>query len=106
MSEETVLQSKVPPAYSGKTLLEYLSDRFRYQDAEGWGRCIRDRKVAVNGHPAGPRHPVHRGDLISYRARLKEPPVDRDILFLHEEKTFLVAPGQPGPWRGRYSKTW
>ena len=96
MPEETVLQSKVPANQSGRSLLDYLSDRFKYQSLEAWEALIRSGKVTLNNEKADPLHPLQKGDLVAYSVALKEPPVDRNIQILHDEDTFLVAvkPGQ------------
>jgi RluA family pseudouridine synthase len=96
MLTETVLQSKVPQHQAGKTLSDYLSNRFRYQTRESWEKLITDGKVTVNRKPALPLQFLQKGDLVSYSVVLKEPPVDKGIRILHEEESFLVAvkPGQ------------
>lgn len=96
MSEETILQSKVPAPLSGKPLAEYLSRRFRYQTREVWEGLIRAGKVTVNGKKAEPTALLRKGDRVAYSVVLKEPPVDKNIQILHEEDSFLVAvkPGQ------------
>ncbi len=107
MNEETILQSKVPPLSKGKTLLEYLSSRFRYQTIENWSSLIGQGKVQVNGKQGIPGQLLRKGDLVSYRVILKEPSVDRHIGIVHEEDTFLVAvkPGQlPSHADGNYIK--
>ena len=96
MPDETVLQSKVPQHQAGKTLSDYLSNRFRYQTREAWDKLIIAGKVTLNRKPALPLQPLQKGDLVSYSVILKEPPVDKNIQILHEEESFLVAskPGQ------------
>jgi len=96
MPDETILQSKVPSHQSGKTLLDYLSGRFRYQTKESWNLLITQGKVTVNERTVPPQQIVQKGDRVAYRVVLKEPPVDRNIQILHEEEAFLVAvkPGQ------------
>jgi RluA family pseudouridine synthase len=96
VSEETILQSKVPPNHAGKQLLDYLASRFRYNAPEAWLELIQSGKVTVNEKTAFPSQELQRGDRVAYSVLLKEPPVDRNIQILHEEHTFLVAvkPGQ------------
>lgn len=91
MATETILQSKVAPAYHGQTLLDYLCGRFAYQSRETWESLIRKGKVRVNGQKSSPRQPVHKGNLVSYAAALQEPEVDPNIQILHEETSFLVV---------------
>lgn len=96
MPDETILQSKVPPHHAGQTLSGYLAARFRYQTKDAWDRLITQGKVKVNGRAASPGQILREGDRVAYAVVLREPPVDKDILILHEEETFLVAvkPGQ------------
>ena len=96
MPEETVLQSKVPAPMAGKILIDYLSQRFRYQTRDAWLDLIRSGKVTVNGQKASPALPLKKGAQVAYTAVLREPPVDPNIQILHEEESFLVAskPGQ------------
>lgn len=89
--EKATLQSRVPPQGDGKTLLEYLAGRFRYQSQETWRDLIIAGRVTLNGIKSSPIQPVHRGDRIAYKVTLKEPPVNRDVRILYEEESFLVA---------------
>ena len=96
MPDETVLQSKVPQNLAGRSLSDYLSNRFRYQNRETWEALIRSGKVTVNQKKASPELLLQKGDQVAYSVVLREPPVDRNIQILHEEDSFLVAskPGQ------------
>jgi len=91
MPEETTLQSKVSSAQEGQSLLDFLSNRFRYQNRENWKDLIHQGKVTLNGSPAAPDHPLRSKDLVAYTVILNEPPVDKNIEILHNEKSFLVA---------------
>ncbi len=107
MSDETILQSKVPPPQAGKPLLDYLSGRFRYQTSDQWKDLILQGKVTVNSQKAQPQLILKKGDKVAYAVVLKEPPVDKNIRVLHEEEDFLVAdkPGQlPSHADGNYIK--
>ena len=107
MPDETVLQSKVQPHFSGKSLLDFLSSRFRYQTRESWAQLIIEGKVTLNGKKAGPETPLRKNDLVAYHVVLNEPTVDKNIQILHEEDSFLVAskPGQlPSHADGNYIK--
>lgn len=91
MPHETILSSKVPPTFHGKSLLEYLCGRFPYQDHETWEDLIRRGKVRVNGQKSSPIQPVHKGNVVSYASALREPPIDPTIVLVHEEDVFLAA---------------
>jgi len=103
--EPTVLKSKVPLRGAGMKLLDYLSQRFRYQTRDSWDRLIAADKVLVNGEPADPDRPLAQGDTVAYTVVLEEPVVDRDVRIIHEEEAFAVAtkPGQlPSHADGRF----
>ena len=105
MSPELILESKVPPAFHGKTLIEYLCVRFPYHTREGWEKLIFQYKVRVNGQKPGAQTILHKGNVVSYASQREEPPVDRNLAILHEEDSFLVAfkPGNlPSHADGQY----
>ena len=107
MPEETVLQSKIHLHQSGKSLLDFLADRFRYQTKESWDQLITQGKVTLNGQASTPQTLLRKNDLVAYHVVLNEPPVDKNIQILHEEESFLVAskPGQlPSHADGNYIK--
>lgn len=81
---------------AGNILIDYLSQRFRYQTKDAWLDLIRSGKVTVNGNQASPALPLKKGDRVAYSVVLREPPIDPNIQILHEEESFLVAskPGQ------------
>ena len=103
--EPTVLKSKVPLRGTGMKLIDYLSQRFRYQTRDSWDRLIAADKVLVNGEPADPDRPLAHGDTVAYTVVLEEPVVDADVRIIHEEESFAVAikPGQlPSHADGRF----
>jgi RluA family pseudouridine synthase len=91
MPTETILQSKVPPAFHGQTLLEFLCGRFPYRSRDMWEDLIKRGKVRVNGQKSSAKQPVHKGNTVSYAAALQEPEVDPNLLILHEEDAFLAV---------------
>ncbi|MBN1532400.1 MAG: RluA family pseudouridine synthase [Spirochaetes bacterium] len=91
MQEEITLTSTIHRADAGKRLIAFLCGRFRYHDDGEWRSRILEGKVTVNGAPAEPERPLEAGDTVAYRVVLQEPPVDGNIVILHEEETFLVA---------------
>ena len=95
MSDKTTLSSRIPASHAGATLLDYLCGRVRYHDRAGWEAIIREGCITVNGAPSAPGYWLKKGDTVSYTVELREPPVDRNILILHEEESFLAA-AKPG----------
>ncbi len=94
-NEPTTLESKIHASAAGKSLIEFLTSRFRYHSPDEWRALIVRASVRVNGQASVEEHPLVQGDIVSYTVVLREPPVDRDISIIHEEDTFLVA-NKPG----------
>lgn len=95
MTEKTNLQSKIHAASAGHPLLDYVSQRFRYQTRDYWREMIEEGFLTLNGSKAKPETILRTGDILSYQTVLNEPEVDKNIQVLHEEKSFLVA-DKPG----------
>jgi RluA family pseudouridine synthase len=91
MPELTTLSSRIHAAQAGTTLIDFLCGRFRYHDRSAWEAIIREGSVSVNGAPSTPDYLLRKGDTVSYTVELREPPVDRNIIILHEEESFLAA---------------
>ncbi|MGE3174223.1 MAG: RluA family pseudouridine synthase [Planctomycetota bacterium] len=89
--DETVLQSRVPPAAAGQTLAAWLSARFRYLDLDGWCAEIDAGRVQRNGTPARSGDVLRARDLVAYRPVHREPHADLRIEVLHDEPTFAVV---------------
>jgi RluA family pseudouridine synthase len=108
MTEKTTLSCRISPQFSGRSLMDFLTARFKYQTPEEWGRMIGLGRVTVNGEAITPDHVLKKNDTVTYSDVRSEPPVDRNIQILHEEETFLVAhkPGNlPSHSVGRYIRS-
>jgi 23S rRNA pseudouridine1911/1915/1917 synthase len=95
MTEETTFSYRISARFAGRSLIDFLSGRFKYRPPAEWVRMIGLGKVKVNGETTTADHLLKKDDIISYSDILREPPVDRNIQILHEEETFLVA-NKPG----------
>jgi len=107
MTEETTLSLKISALFAGRSLLDFHTQRFKYQSSEKWKLEIGRGKVTVNGKAATTGYLLRINDIVEYSFVLNEPPVDRNIQILHEEETFLVAnkPGNlPSHADGNYIK--
>ena len=91
----TLLQSTVNGKYVGKTLLEYLTQRYPYRDKAGWIECIVNERIKLNDLPAKAEEKLSQGDQVSYWVELDEPEVNKDIQILHEDEQILVATKPP-----------
>src|SRR5208337_4405658 len=107
MTEETTLSSRISAKFAGRSLMDFLTRRFKYQTREEWKLIIGHGKVTVNGKAITPDHLLNKNDIVAYSSIRNEPPVDINIQIMHEEETFLVAnkPGNlPSHSDGNYIK--
>ncbi len=95
MKEETTLSSRISSKFAGKSLMDFLTRRFKYQTREEWKLIIGRGKVTVNGKATASDHLLEKNDIVAYSDVRSEPPVDINIQIMHEEETFLVA-NKPG----------
>ena len=95
MTEETTLSSRISSKFAGRSLMDFLTMRFKYQTREEWKRMIGRGKVTVNGKAITPDHLLKKNDIVAYSDVRSEPPVDINIQIMHEEDTFLVV-NKPG----------
>ncbi len=95
MTEETTLSSRISTKFAGRSLMDFLTLRFKYQTGDEWKRMIGRGKVTVNGKATTPDHLLKKNDIVAYSNVRSEPPVDGNIQIMHEEETFLVA-NKPG----------
>ncbi len=105
MTEETTFSYRISARYADRSLIDFLSQRFKYRPPAEWVRMIGLGKVTVNGQTITADHLLKKDDIVSYVDVLREPPVDTNIQLLHEEESFLVAnkPGNlPSHSGGRY----
>ena len=107
MTEETTLSSRISSKFAGRSLMDFLTGRFKYRNREEWKWMIGRGKVTVNGKAITPDHLLKKNDIVAYSDVRSEPPVDINIQIIHEEETFLVAnkPGNlPSHSDGNYIK--
>jgi RluA family pseudouridine synthase len=92
---ETILESKISPAWSDTTLIVFLSSRFKYHSESEWQKLIFEEKVLLNNNPARSDTVLRVGDVVSYHVVLREPPVNTDIRIVYEDDELLVASKPP-----------
>lgn len=91
MIRETTLSSRITLKFAGRSLMDFLTQRFKYQTREEWERMIGLGKVTVNGKAITPDYLLKKNDIVAYADVRSEPPVDLNIQIIHEEETFLVV---------------
>jgi len=95
MTEETTLSLRISSLFAGRSLLDFHTQRFKYQTTEEWKLELGRGKVTVNGKAATSDYLLRIDDIVAYSFVHTEPPVDINIQIMHEEETFLVA-NKPG----------
>lgn len=91
---------------AGECLIDYLERRFTYLDRIGWEDHIALGRVFLNDRVLPPETRIAPGDLLTCdMTNFPEPPVDTDLVKVHEDEEILVInkpgnlPCHPG---GRY----
>jgi 23S rRNA pseudouridine1911/1915/1917 synthase len=98
--------SHIGGQYIGKTLLEFLTQRFKYFNADQWIALIHQGDVLLNAQNTTKDAVLRSADKVEYRAKvLEEPKVPTDIAVLYEDEDLLVVnkpPHIPMHPTGRY----
>ena len=72
-------------------ILDYLSGRFTYRDAESWAEEIAAGRIIVNGVAATTATVLGCGDEMEYLPEARpEPEVDETVTVVHEDDDFLA----------------
>jgi 23S rRNA-/tRNA-specific pseudouridylate synthase len=105
-SERVAHSSFIGPPLEGKSLLQFLVDRFTYFNPQQWTHFITIGDVLLNGESCDPETLIKRGDEVRYLAMNRpEPKVPTQIPVLFEDSDLLIVnkpphlPVHPG---GRY----
>ena len=90
-----IVTSKVPAEYSGRSLIDYLCQRYSYNSRESWLKLISEEKLIVNDAPVLPDMILSSQDKIDYHYEGIEPEVDFNYSILYEDSDVLVI-NKPG----------
>ncbi len=85
------LSTKVHHPYRGRTVLQFLCERFRYLPRELWEKRIKTGKIRLNGRIAGAEDIVDTDDEIEYTIEIAEPAVDFTYDVIHTDDDILVV---------------
>ncbi|MCK4513239.1 RluA family pseudouridine synthase [bacterium] len=85
------LRTKVHHPYRGRTVLEFLCERFRYLPRELWETRIETGKIRLNGRTAGAEDVVDTDDEIEYTIEIIEPTVDFAYDIIYTDDDILVV---------------
>ncbi|MFN3240519.1 MAG: RluA family pseudouridine synthase [Planctomycetota bacterium] len=86
-----VLTSRIPNEAAGRTLLEFLAQRFRYHDGAHWQQELAQRRLQLDGRPAAGDEVLRPGMRLRYEKLHREPAVDLGYTVLHEDRHLLVV---------------
>ena len=85
------LSTKVHHPYRGRTVLQFLCERFRYLPRELWEKRIKTGKIRLNGQIAGAEDIVDTDDEIEYTIEIIEPAVDFTYDIIYTDDDILVV---------------
>ncbi len=85
------LSTKVHHPYRGRTVLQFLCERFRYLPRELWEKRIKTGKIRLNGRIAGAKDIVDTDDEIEYTIEIIEPAVDFTYDIIYTDDDILVV---------------
>ena len=86
-----ILRSRVPPSAAGRTLLAFLSARFRYHDEAGWQRELAAGRLQLDGHPARGDEVVRPHQRLRYEKLHREPPVEKAFRVVETDGAFIAV---------------
>lgn len=86
-----VLTSRIPNEATGRTLLEFLCQRFRYHDREHWQQELTQQRLQLDGLPANGSESLRAGMRLRYEKQHREPPADLSYRVLHQDEHLLVV---------------
>ena len=91
-----VVKSKVSAQFSGYTLLDYLSERFAYNNSLEWQKLIDDKHLKVNEKDVTSSSILKEDDLVEYyHEDHQEPDVDFSFEIIHQNEDFIIV-NKPG----------
>lgn len=88
---DLTLRCRVRPAEAGRSLLEFLSRRFRYLDETAWREEIRNGRVLIEGRHSEPGTILRTGTVVTTKRAHREPPVPTDFAILHDRDGILIV---------------
>ena len=84
------LQSRVPAADAGRSVLDWLVRRFAYFDADRWRAAIADGTVRRNGAIPAADEALAGGDLVAYTPRA-DADAEPEVPVLHADDDLVVV---------------
>jgi 23S rRNA pseudouridine955/2504/2580 synthase/23S rRNA pseudouridine1911/1915/1917 synthase len=95
VSERTI-EGRVAPEGGGKSLIDYLCERFSYLGRGQWLSSIEDGSLTLNGGRASPATLLSAGDRLRFKPpSLEEPPAPLQYGIRYEDADYLIADKPP-----------
>jgi len=85
------LKTTVYRPYRGRTILEFLCERFKYHPRETWVDRIESGSIRLNGRVATPEMLVDADDVVEYEIDIVEPEVDFGYDILHQDDDLIAV---------------
>src|SRR5690606_28420076 len=85
------LRTKVRARDAGRSLIDWLAERFRYESREAWCAQVRAGRVTVDGLRVAPEHLLVRGATVGYRRGTPEPPAPTELRIVHDADGLVVV---------------
>ncbi len=85
------LKTKVHHPYRGRTVLEFLCERFKYHPRETWLERLASGSIRLNGRVASPDTVVEADDTVEYEIDIVEPEVDFGYDIVHEDADLIAV---------------
>lgn len=89
--EPSTIRSRVPRAAAGRSLLDYLAERFRYLDRSQWRQEITAGRLSLDGRLGETTTVVRAGSWLAWQRDRAEPVVNRAVRILHDDATMVVV---------------
>lgn len=92
-----VVRCRLGHEAQGRDILDFLAERFTYHSRDAWAQLLAAGRVTLAGQAAAAGTLLAAGIVLEYHCGdLPEPPVPRDIEFVHEDEDLLVVAKPPG----------
>ena len=90
-SQEIRLSSKVPQSAGGASLLDYLTQRFRYQSEAQWQASIEAGRVEIGGLPVDVQSRVRAGEIVTFVQVRREPEPEVPLRVIEDRPGWAVV---------------
>lgn len=90
-SQPITLQSRIPNDAAGKSLLSFLSQRFRYHSEQSWQLELDRGRLSLDSVAATGSEVLRGGMQLRYEKQHREPRVATDFRVLHRDEALMTV---------------